>query len=339
MPGFPEINQAIILPEYNSNLVRAILGLRKEKRPIRKLENNEVLVRMEASPCNPSDIAFIRGGYNIRKSLSAVPGFEGTGIVENTGNEVQHLLGKRVSSFTQADADGTWAEYFIAKAEDCLVIRPEMSIEQASSFSINPFTAYGLIELALMKNCKAIIQNAGGGQVAMFIRTLAQMNGLEVINIVRKEEHVAEFRKKGFHYVVNSGNENFMEELKAISAQLKPAIAFDAVGGDQTGVLLNALPAHSEVILYGALAGGLVSAIEPFDIIFRDKKLAGFNLTDWKAKKSKKEMEAINDELQELIIRGILEPKIQAIFKLDDIVNGIRTYIKSMSAGKILFKP
>jgi len=50
-------------------------------------------------------------------------------------------------------------------------------------------------------------------------------------------------------------------------------------------------------------------------------------------------MEAINDELQDLIIHGILETKIQAIFKLDDIVNGIRTYIKSMSAGKILFKP
>jgi NADPH:quinone reductase-like Zn-dependent oxidoreductase len=339
MSEFPQTNHAIILSEYNNNLVRAILGLKKGELNLRILKNNEVLIKVEAAPCNPSDIAFIRGGYNITKTLPAVPGFEGTGFVVETGIDAQYLIGKRVSCFTQANADGTWAEYFISKAEDCIVLKPELDAEQAASLSINPFTAYGLIEMALMKNCRAIIQNAGGGQIAEFIRVLAQMKGMEVIHVVRKEEHVNELKAKGISYVLDSTKENFKEDLKTISNQLNATIAFDAVGGEQTGILLHVLPPHSEVILYGALAGGLISGIVPFDIIFRDKKLSGFNLSEWKAKKSGEEFDTINNLLQDLIISGKLRTKIQASFKLDDAINGIRTYIKSMSDGKILFKP
>jgi NADPH:quinone reductase len=339
MPESQEKNHAVILLEYNSNLVRAILGLKKGERVIRKLKNKEVLIKMEAAPCNPSDIAFIRGTYNVRKSLPAVPGFEGSGTVVDAGKEVKDFLGKRISSFTQADSDGTWAKYFISHAEDCLVLKDELNFEQAASLSINSFTAFGLIELAIQKNCKAFIQNAGGGQIAEFIRILAQMNGLEVINIVRKEDHVNSLNAKGASYVLNSTKEDFKEELNKLSHQLKAGIAFDAVGGEQTGILLTALPLHSDVVLYGGLAGGFISGIEPFDIIFRDKRLYGFNLTEWKQTKSKQEFDNINKSIQDLMIAGKLRSKIQASFKLDDVVNGIRTYIKSMSDGKILFKP
>jgi len=338
MPELAEKNHAVILPEYNTNLVRAILGLNTGKRDVRKLKDNEVLIKMEAVPCNPSDIAFIRGAYNVRKSLPAVPGFEGSGIVVDSGKDVKNFIGKRISSFIQADSDGTWAEYFISQAEDCLVLKDELDFEQGASLSINPFTAFGLIELALKKNCKAIIQNAGGGQIAEFIRILAKMNGLEVINIVRKEDHVHSLNAKGASYVLNSTKEDFKEELNKLSNQLKAGIAFDAVGGEQTGILLMALPLHSDVVLYGGLAGGLISAIEPFDIIFRNKRLYGFNLTEWKQTKSKQEFNTISNSIQDLMIAGKLRSKVQARFKLDDVVNGIRTYIKSMSDGKILFK-
>lgn len=339
MPELPKKNLAVILPDYNNNLVRAILGLKIGNREVRKLRDDEVLIKMEAAPCNPSDIAFIRGAYNVRKSLPAVPGFEGSGIVVDSGKDVKNFLGKRISSFTQSDSDGTWAEYFISKAEDCLVLKDELDSDQGASLSINPFTAFGLIELAMQKNCRAIIQNAGGGQIAEFIRILAQMNGLEVINIVRKEDQVNSLNANGASYVLNSTKEDFKEELNKLSHQLKAGIAFDAVGGEQTGILLAALPLHSDVVLYGGLAGGFISAIEPFDIIFRNKRLYGFNLTEWKQTKSKQEFDTISNSIQDLMIAGKLRSKIQANFKLDDVVNGIRTYIKSMSDGKILFKP
>jgi NADPH:quinone reductase len=339
MNGLPTKNHALIITEYNNNLVRAILGLKTGEREIRNLKDQEVLIKMEAAPCNPSDIAFLRGGYNIKRNLPAVPGFEGAGKVVATGNEVKHLIGKRVSSFTQADTDGTWGEYFISQAEDCIIIKEEIDFEQAAAFSINPFTAFGLIELAVQNKCNAIIQNAGGGQIAEFIRTLAELHGLEVINIVRKKEQVIKLKAKGVSHVLESSKENFKEELTKVACQLNATFAFDAVGGEQTGILINALPPHASIVLYGGLAGGFVSAIEPFDIIFRDKKLLGFNLTDWKKTKTNEEFEKINNHLQNLLIEGKIRTKIQASFQLENAIDGLRTYIKSMSEGKVLFKP
>ncbi len=77
--------------------------------------------------------------------------------------------------------------------------------------------------------------------------------------------------------------------------------------------------------------------LNPFNIIFQGKKLYGFNLNEWIKEIGKEEFERINQELQDLIIKGILKTEIQATFKLDDVVEGVRTYIKGMSGGKVLF--
>ena len=154
--------KAVILPAYNNNLIRAIIGMKTGERNLPDLKANQVLIRMEAAPCNPSDIAFIRGGYNINKPLPAVPGFEGAGVVVDTGNNATAILGKRISAFIQAEVDGTWAEYFIAEAKDCIILKDELNIDQGACLSINPFTAYSLVEMAEKAKCQAIIQNASG---------------------------------------------------------------------------------------------------------------------------------------------------------------------------------
>jgi len=339
MSKIPNKTHAVILPAYNSNLIRAIIGLNVAERELSKLNDDEVLIKMEAAPCNPSDIAFIRGGYNIKKSLPAIPGFEGAGVVEDAGNNAKFLIGKRVSSFTQEDKDGTWANYFIAKSKDCIVLNDKMNFEQGACLSINPFTAYGLVEFAKKNNCKAIVQNAGGGQVAEFIRVLASFNGIEVINIVRKEEHVKWLREKENKYILDSSEEDFEEKLAYLTKDLRATIAYDAVGGEATSLLLRAMPKSSTVVLYGGLSGKAISDVDPFDIIFEDKKLVGFNLNLWNVEKTKVEFDSVSDEIQNLIINGKMKTEIRGSFQLDNVVDGIRVYIKSMSAGKVLFKP
>ena len=106
--------KAVILPAYNKNVLRAMLSLKVEEIPIPIPQKDEVLIKIEATPCNPSDIAFMQGGYNIVKTLPSVPGFEGAGTVVSTGDssEAKKLFKKPVSCFTQEDSHGTWAEYF-----------------------------------------------------------------------------------------------------------------------------------------------------------------------------------------------------------------------------------
>lgn len=332
-------SKSVILHAYNDNLLRAMLGLKIEDKPIRELQAEEVLVQMAASPCNPSDIAFLRGGYNIVKPLPTVPGFEASGTIVESGENVKDYQGKRISCFTQQDLDGTWSEYFIAKAKDCIVLKDEMDIYQAACLSINPLTAYGMFELVKKNNCGAFIQNAAGGQVPGFMRTLAKKYGIKVIDIVRKDEQLKKLRSEGNPYVLSSESEVFEDNLKKLCRDLSPTLAFDAVGGSLTGLMLNAMPENSEVVVYGGLSGENISSIDVMGIIFNKKSISGFNLNDWIPSLSKEEFKQLTDEVQDMFISGEFNTAIQAEFPLEDVVKGLRAYIKSMSSGKVLFKP
>jgi NADPH:quinone reductase-like Zn-dependent oxidoreductase len=331
-------SNSVILPAYNRNIIRAIIGLKTGERKLPDLKPNDVLIRMEAAPINPSDVAFIRGEYNVDKQVPAVPGFEGAGIVEDAGPNAMYLIDKRVSCFVQGDNDGTWAEYFVTNADNCIVIKDELAIEQAACLSINPFTAYALFDIAKAKGCDSIVQNAASGQVAESVRVFAKMEGVKVINIVRKQEQVENLKSAGEEFVLNSAEEGFAKQFKELTHELNALIAFDAVGGETTGVLINNMPADSDIILYGGLSGIDISGIDSLEIIFGNKKLYGFDLNKWIAVKKKDEFQEVANEIQNMIIAGDLTTEIQSSFSLDDVVSAIRIYIKSMSAGKVLLR-
>jgi len=178
--------RGIVLPQYNKNIIRALLSLKPEEKPLRKPGIDEVVIKIHAAPCNPSDIAFMQGGYNIVKTLPSVMGFEGSGTVVDAGNEAKPMIGMRVSCFVQEDSDGTWADYLITKKENVIVLKEEMDMDQAACFTVNPFTAYGMMDIAWVNESKAIVLNAAGGQVPEMMRALAGSKGIETINIVRK---------------------------------------------------------------------------------------------------------------------------------------------------------
>ncbi len=329
---------SVILPAYNRNIIRAILSLKIGERELPDLKNSDVLIKMEATPVNPSDIAFIRGEYNVDKPMPAVPGFEGTGIVIEAGEDAGHFIGKRVSCFIQGDNDGTWAEYFVANSDNCIIVKDELPVEQAACLSINPFTAYALFDIAKAKGCTAVVQNAAGGQVAEFIRFLAKNAGIDVINIVRKAEQAGILKAKGVQFVLNSTDNDFEEKFRRLANELNPGIAYDAVGGELTGILMNNMPDNAGVILYGGLSGSDIQGIDSLSVIFGNKSLSGFDLNKWIADKSRDEFQRVADEIQDMIIAGDMKTAIQAEFPLGDITSAVRTYIKSMSAGKVLLK-
>lgn len=334
-----EKSKSIVLPQYNDNLLRAMLSLKLEKRNIPELKPDEVLVKMEGAPCNPSDIAFLRGGYNIVKTVPAVPGFEGAGEVVKTGIEASELFGKRVSCFIQSEHDGTWAEFFIARKHNCFVLDDILPADQAACFAINPMTAWALFELIEKSDTKALVQNAASGQVGRFIQFFADKNGIDVINIVRKETQVEQLKNDSSGIVLNSSSTGFQEQLQEVCKTFQPTMALDAVGGEMTATLLNSLPTKGQVVVYGGLSGERIAGIDPMGIIFKGKKLLGFNLNDWLERNSYEDVQSIAKKLQHLFIRGELRTSVQGSFPLDQAVAGIRTYIKSMSAGKIIFTP
>jgi len=331
--------KSIILPAYNKNVLRAMLSLKLEETQEPALKDDEVLIKTHAAVCNPSDIAFIQGVYNIVKPLPAVPGFEGAGQVVKTGKNATSFQGKNVSAFVQSDNSGTWSEYFVASISDIIVLDKEMDLDQGACFTVNPFTAYGLFETVRIAAAKAIIQNASGGQVAMFIRKMAEEFGCKVIDIVRKQSTADLLIEEGAEFVLNETDEDFDEKLKQITGELKPTVAFDAVGGMLSGKMYNALAPHSDLVVYGGLSNKPMSDLSVMGAIFHDKVISGFNLIDWKNQLAEGEFEEISTLLQQKFIDGTYVTKINNITSMEDIVKGLKTYLGNMSSGKLLIKP
>ncbi len=331
--------RAAVLPAYNDNLLRAMLAITIEERDIPSLNAADVLVEMEGAPCNPSDIAFLRGGYNIVKPLPAVPGFEGTGTVVEAGKEAKEWIGRKVACFVQEENDGTWAEFFTARAGDCIVLKDGINRDQAACLSINPLTALGMLELAEQMNCGAIIQNAAGGQVPNLVQKLAAKKGIRVINLVRKAAHVDALKSRGMNDVLDINDAHFDENLKQLTSELHPAMAFDAVAGELAGKMLNVMPSGAKLVTYGALSGETIAGIDPMGIIFQRKSVMGFNLNEWLAGMSREKFNEITNSIQDMVIAGEITTMVQGTFQLDQVVQGLRAYIKSMSEGKIIFTP
>ncbi|MCF8297922.1 MAG: zinc-binding dehydrogenase [Saprospiraceae bacterium] len=333
--------KVIELREYNQNIIRVLVGLKATEIKKPMPSKNQILIKIMASPCNPSDIAFMRGGYNIQKVLPKVLGFEASGIVVEAGGnpEAQKLIGKRVCCFTQEDENGTWAEYFATDYTNCLVIKDELSYEQAACFFINPFTAFGLMQIAIENKSKAIIQTAAGGQLASFIRLIAKKNNIEVINIVRNDETLKSLEEAGEKHNLNLNAEDFDATLKKLATELNATTAFDAVGGNLTGQIFNCLPKNSKVVLYGGLSGVAVGSISPLNLIFKNSAIMGFNLNAYIENLGVDKFTELSNSLQDMIINNEVHTEIQGSFPLEEAGLALKTYISNMSKGKILFKP
>jgi len=327
------------LPSYNKNIIRAMLSLKVAETDKPSLSKDDVLIQVHAAPINPSDIAFIQGLYNVVKTLPAVPGFEASGTVIDAGKNAKDLIGRNVSCFMQDDRSGTWSEYIVTNRRDTILLKDGMDMDQAACFTVNPFTAFGMFEIALLRKSKAIIQNAAGSQVASIIRMMAKENGIKVIDIVRKQESANLLFSRGAEYVLIETNDGFTEQLNTLAKKLDATVAFDAVGGYISGLMFNALQPDSELVVYGGLSNKPIEGIDVMDVIFNNKIISGFNLMDWKAEFEDGEFEKISNKLQDKFISGDYYTKISDSFKLDDIVKGLRSYISNMSSGKVLIKP
>ncbi len=331
--------KAIVLPEYQGNIIRALRSLEVREMELPLPGKNEVLVEIACSPCNPSDLAFIQGGYNVRKSLPAIPGFEGSGRIIKTGENTTELSDSKVSFFYQGEEGGAWATHILLNAEDCLILDESMPDEQGACFAVNPFTAYAMIELAVSMGSKALVQNAAAGQLARFIELLARDRGIEVINIVRKEEQLSLLKDEGSKHVLWQEDGSFEKQLNTLAHELTANLAFDAAGGSLSGIILKNMPDGSFLKVYGALAGRTLSEIPATDVIFHKKSLSGFNMNEWKANLSKQEFLSVSEQLQKMFIEGKLKTRIQGSYPLEEHGKALMEYIRNMSAGKVLLKP
>jgi NADPH2:quinone reductase len=337
----PERMHAVQLDRYDPDLDRAIESLGVVSKPVPQTGRGQVLIKIEAAPCNPSDLLFLQGLYGVTKTLPSVPGWEGAGTVVKAGGGLigRMLLGRRVACAGQADADGTWAEYFLTEARLCVPLSNHVSFEQGAMLIVNPLTALALFEKCVKGRHRAAVHTAAASQLGRMLARLAIRRRFPMIHIVRREEQAEQLRALGAEVVLYFEQEGFYDTLRRECERLGATIALDAVAGPMTGRVLKAMPERSKAIVYGVLSNQLCSEIRPYDLIFQDKRIEGFWLTPWLLRKGMLSRMRLTSRAQGLIAGGVFDSKVRARLPFDEIRSGLRDYHRRMSEGKILICP
>ncbi|APR83554.1 NADH oxidoreductase [Minicystis rosea] len=327
----PATMKALVLREWGGPLELA-------ERPLPALRPGEVLVRVAATPVNPSDLSFLRGVY-LQKPLPIVPGFEASGTVVAAGPGVgaRALVGRRVACSAPADGDGTWAEYMAAPAASCIPLLPWVDTEAAASLIVNPLSAYALLDIAEQSGARAVAQTAAASSLGRMLVRLSLRRKLPMVHVVRRAAQVELLRALGAEHVLDSSEPDFDARLAEVCQKLDVRLGFDAVAGDMTGKLLAAMPRKARVLVYGALSEA-PSQANPRDLIFGDKKIEGFWLSRWMKGKTFSEIGRAGLAVQRRL-GDDFHTEVQARVPLEEAASGIERYRAAMTEGKVLILP
>jgi NADPH2:quinone reductase len=257
---------------------------------------DEVVVRVEASPINPSDLGLLFGAAdmgtakasgtaanpvvtasiapNVMKMMggrldqSLPVGNEGAGVVVGAGasDAAQKLLGKTVAILGGA----MYSQFRVIKAAQCLLLPAGTTPAEGASCFVNPLTAIGMVETMKLEGHKALVHTAAASNLGQMLNKLCNKDGVALVNIVRKPEHVKLLKSIGATHVCDSSAPSFMDDLTNALVATGATLAFDATGGGKlAGQILTCMEiaanktakeysrygstTHKQLYIYGGL--------------------------------------------------------------------------------------
>ena len=286
--------------------------------------DDQVVVRIDAAPINPSDLGMLFAGGDTSAAIVAgdgglpavaVPvtagvlaaqasrigrampaGNEGGGTVVAAGSSpaAQALLGK-VVGFLSGNA---YAQYRTLHVSQCLPMADGTDPVDAAAAFVNPLTALGMVETMRMEGHTALVHTVGASNLGLMLNRICLDDGIGLVNIVRKPEHVQMLREQGAEHVVDSSADTFVDDLTDALRATGATIAFDAIGGgDLASVLLSRMEkvageqvgefsrygsdTHKQVYVYGGLDRGPTTLRRDFGMSWG---IGGWLLTPFLAK-------------------------------------------------------
>lgn len=239
---------------------------------------DEVLIRIEATPVNPSDLGVLLGPADpaqarregrktiIPLSPSALKaaarrvgrtltvGNEGAGLVVAAGANAQALLGRRVAAL----AGGMYAQHRLARAAEVLVLPDGVSSADGAAAFVNPLTVLAMIETMRLENHAGLIHTAAASNLGQMLVKVCAEDQVPLVNIVRRQEQADLLRELGARHICDSSAPSFEGDLRVAIAATGATLAFDAIGGGRiASQILSAIEAvaverMSEFSVYGS---------------------------------------------------------------------------------------
>ena len=189
-----------------------------------------------------------------------------------------------------------------------------------------------------MNNSKSIIHTAGGSALGRMMTKIFSINEIEIINTVRREKHIEELKQIGGKYTVLSNNyEDLRKELKIISDQLRPNLAFECVGGEMTGIILASIKENGLLYHYGNLSLKSISNVLTRDLLFKNKTMKGFWVANYLKTLPEEELNTImQNVINYKTSTDYFDVNVAAVYKPSEVEVAIKNYRNDMGKGKII---
>ena len=223
---------------------------------------NEVLVKVEAAPINPSDLGLLISfaadldslsmagegeqavttakvhprlmpALTARLDQSMQVGNEGGGVVIDAGANAKHLIGKTVG----VAGGAMYSQYRCVPASSCLVMDDGTTSSEAASSFVNPLTALAFVETMKLENHSALLNTAAASNLGQMLVKICRDDGIPLVNVVRKPEQVETLKNIGAEHICDTSNPDFMESLVNALVATGATLGFDATGGGNEGKL------------------------------------------------------------------------------------------------------
>jgi NADPH2:quinone reductase len=246
------------------------LSITKAERPIPSAD--EVLIKVEAAPINPSDLGLLlsfaadlssistsgsedetvtsmkihpalMGSMKPRLNQSMQAGNEGAGIIVDAGENAKELIGKIVGLAGGA----MYSQYRCVPASSCLVMGEGTSPAEAASSFVNPLTALSFVETMKIENHTALVHTAAASNLGQMLVRICKDDGIPLVNIVRKSEQVDLLKNLGAEYICNTSDKSFMDDLVNALVTTGATLGFDATGGGNNGELPGQILSAMEI--------------------------------------------------------------------------------------------
>jgi NADPH:quinone reductase-like Zn-dependent oxidoreductase len=265
------------------------LRLELAARDVPEPAGSEVVVAVEATPINPSDLGLMLGAvapgtlrsdgpdlvgtvpeaalplYRDRLDKPLPVGNEGAGTVVAAGPEAAGLIGRRVALF----GGSMWADYRVADAAGVVQLPDDVSTAEGAALFINPLTALSMVETMRAEGHTALVHTAAASNLGQMLVRICTADGIGLVNIVRRAEQAQVLRELGAVYVVDYSQPGFADRLTEAIRDTGATLAFDAIGGgslasDILTAMERAQPpltsytpygstVHKQVYIYGSL--------------------------------------------------------------------------------------